>query len=162
MPTEAACLLRLAIGERVECLALFGDANGVMLLEGGPRSTRVGKGRGLSRVFVLVRSLTLASGDDALPFGLAALTLEPAAVAARDVARLPCAEAARARSSSGPERTVDPCSSTSSPTCWRNALDMTARPWAPLENIQPTKKPYMSTTCVREGFVVPKAAQQIR
>ena len=128
---EAACLPRLAIEKRVACLALFGYANGVMLLEGGPRPTKEIKGPSLSSVFVLDRSLTLASGDNAFRLGLAALTLEPAAVAARDVARLPCAEGARARSSSGPERTFGPCTLTSSATCWRNDLEMSARPWVP-------------------------------
>ena len=84
---EAACLPRLAIGDRVECLALFGDANGVILLWDGARPTRVSKERCLSGVFGRERSFTLASGDVALPFGLAARTLAPAAVAARDVAR---------------------------------------------------------------------------
>ena len=82
---EAACLPRLAIGDRLECIALFGEANGVMLLGNEARPTKVSKGRGLSGVFGRERNLALAAGDDALPFGLAALNLAPAAGAARDV-----------------------------------------------------------------------------
>ena len=155
---EAACLPRLAIGDRLECIALFGEANGVMLLGNEARPTKVSKGRGLSGVFGRERNLALAAGDDALPFGLAALNLAPTAGAARDVPRLPCAEAARTRSSSGAERTFGPCVSMSSPTCCRKALEASSRPWVHLENTPPTKKPYLSTTSVRDGFVAPKAS----